>query len=128
MNIKFERIADLFDDDIVQEMLRYAEPKQCHHNAAIICVEFDDWGCIDYCEGYYAGICGHAFNCYNDYNGNKHYFDVTQELHVLNGLINDSEFIKDAQLVTTFKNGTDAIKKFNMCGESKLLTVERKLK
>ena len=122
MTIKFERLSDLFDDNIVQEMIGYADASNCcHYNAATICNEFRDWECIDYCEGYYAGGCGHAFNCYNDYDGNKHYFDVTQELYLSIGLI--KEFKEEAQLVTTFENGTEAIEKFEMAGETSLLTV-----
>lgn len=79
--IKLERIADLFDEDIVEEMLEIVdEPAACHYNAAQCVRQFSDWDCIEYVEGYsFKDGIGHAINSYEDYNGNIHYFDITQE-------------------------------------------------
>ena len=85
MKVKIERIADLFDDDIVEEMLSIVEElHSCHWNAGMVCHTFKDWDSINYCEGYLDNNIGHAINIYIDYYGIKHYFDVTQEYNVKN--------------------------------------------
>lgn len=79
MIVNIERIRDLFDEEIVEEMLSYIDDQRgvCHYNAAEIAREFSDWD-VSYVEGY-LGDLGHAINSYKDSNGVQHYFDITQE-------------------------------------------------
>lgn len=79
MIVSIERIKNLFDEETVEEMLSYVGEERgvCHYNAAEMARSFDDWN-ITYVEGY-LGDLGHAINCYTDSQGNKHYFDITQE-------------------------------------------------
>lgn len=85
MVVLLERIEDLFDERTVEEMLSYIgdEKGVCHWNAATIAREFGIWEDITYVEGYLVydddEDIGHAINCYTDNDGNKHYFDITQE-------------------------------------------------
>ena len=80
MEVKIERLEDLFDEDTISEMIDIVDDINCcHYNAAMVCVTFDDWDCIDYIEGYLNGRIGNSINSYTDANGTVHYFDVTQE-------------------------------------------------
>lgn len=96
MNITIERIDDLFDKEIVDEMLEPIDKVGCcHYNAGKVCMNFYDWQCINYVEGYLKeGHIGHAINSYEDENGGIHYFDVTQEYYIKKGFIKnfDSSF------------------------------------
>lgn len=121
MEIKLERIDDLFDEDIVDEMLEIVDDVQCcHYNAAMVCVTFNDWDCIDYVEGYLNGRIGHAINSYTDEKG-IHYFDVTQESYLRNGLI--KTFDEKFEIVKTFS--TEEIKGiFDKEGKTHLVAVD----
>ena len=126
MEIKIERIEDLFDEDIVNEMLSFVEEKGCcHFNSAMVCVNFDDWKCIDYVEGYLGGYMGHAINSYRDAFGNYHYFDITQEYNIRNKI--SDKFDTKFEIVKTFS--TEEINEiFQKDGVSHLVTVDYVLK
>lgn len=100
MEVKIERMKDLFDEEYIEEMLEDCEPKCCHFNAANVCRLFKDWGCIDYVEGYAYGNVGHAICSYRDAFGNCHYFDPTQESNIANGL--ETRFHDKLDVVKTF--------------------------
>ena len=86
MTIEIERMADLFDQETIDEMLEPIDDTGCcHHNAAMAAVNFDDWD-MKYVEGYLRGHIGHAINSYKDSTGKEHYFDVTQEYYIREGL------------------------------------------
>lgn len=86
MTIKIERMADLFDQEVIDEMLEPIDDTGCcHYNAAMTAVNFDDWD-MKYVEGYLRGHIGHAINSYKDSTGKAHYFDVTQEYYIREGL------------------------------------------
>lgn len=122
MKVKIERIADLFDDDIVEEMLSIVnELQSCHWNSGMVCYTFKDWDSINYCEGYINNIIGHAINVYTDYYGNKHYFDVTSEYNISKGYA--TEFHDEFELVKEY-SGDEIIDRFNKDGIAHLLSVE----
>lgn len=100
MIVKIERMEDLFDEEYIEEMLEDCAPNCCHFNAANVCRLFQDWGCIDYVEGYAHGFVGHAINSYRDANGNYHYFDPTQEWQIREGL--ETRFCDELDVVKTF--------------------------
>ena len=121
MKIKLERIQDLFEDFVDELLDIVEEPNNCHWNSAMVCHQFKDWDCIDYCEGYLKGYIGHAWNVYTDANGNKHYFDITQESNYANGLV--TEFCDELELVTEI-SADDIIEQFNKDGYGHLVSVE----
>jgi hypothetical protein len=127
MKVKIERMKDLFDEDIVEEMLGLAHEEygSCHYNSAMVCVTFDDWKCIDYVEGYAVdGTIGHAINSYRDAQGNYHYFDVTQESNIIKNNVTD-KFYAAFDVVKTFT--TEEIKDiFDKDGYAHLVTVKTK--
>ena len=100
MIAKIERMKDLFDEEYIEEMLEDCSPNCCHFNAANVCRVFQDWGCIDYVEGYAHGFVGHAICSYRDANGNYHYFDPTQEWLIREGL--ETRFCDELDVVKTF--------------------------
>lgn len=123
MKVQIERIHDLFDEDIVEEMLGLAvdEDGCCHYNTAMVCVTFDDWKCIDYVEGYAVdGTIGHAINSYRDAQGNYHYFDITQESNIKNNVTD--KFYACFDVVKTFTT-EEICKIFEEDGFSHLVTV-----
>ena len=122
MEINIERIEDLFEEDIVNEMLEpIGKLGCCHYNAAMVCVNFDDWQCIDYVEGYLNERYGHAINSYRDAFGNYHYFDVTQEYYTRNGL--KKNFDTSFEVVKSLS--TEEIKEiFGKDGETHLVAVD----
>ena len=81
----------LFDQDTIEEMLEPIDDVGCcHYNAAKVAVNFQDWD-VKYVEGYLRDIIGHAINSYKDSTGKEHYFDVTQEYYIREGLKTDFE-------------------------------------
>ena len=126
--IKIERITDLFDDDIVEEMLSVVEELHaCYWNSATICRIFREWDCINYVEGYLSvsddhnSDIGHAINTYIDYNGVKHYFDITQEYNIKNGLV--KKFNNNFEVVKEY-DANEIIEIFNNEGVAHLINVE----
>lgn len=93
-------MQDLFDEDIIEEMLEDCSENCCHYNAANVCRLFEDWGCINYVEGYADGYIGHAICSYRDANGEYHYFDPTQEWLIRKGL--ETRFCDKLDVVKTF--------------------------
>jgi len=123
VEIKIERMKDLFDEEYIEEMLEDCEPNCCHFNAANVCRLFQDWGCIDYVEGYAYGYIGHAICSYRDANGNYHYFDPTQESNIAKGL--ETRFHDKLDIVKTFS--FDEVNEiFAKDGETHLISVEIK--
>ena len=121
MQVKIERMKDLFDEDYIEEMLEDCSANCCHFNAANVCRVFEDWGCIDYVEGYAHGFVGHAINSYRDANGNYHYFDPTQEWLIREGL--ETRFCDVLDVVKTFSY--DEINEiFTKDGDTHLVSVE----
>lgn len=102
LTVKIERMADLFDEDVIEEMLEDCEENCCHFNAANVCRLFEDWDCFDYVEGYILGHIGHAINMYRDYKGACHYFDPTQESNIRKGLERYSDFVDEFDVVDIF--------------------------
>ena len=100
--VKIERMEDLFDEDVIEEMLENCEEKCCHFNAANVYRLFRDWDCIDYVEGYIENIVGHAICLYKDGNWKEHYFDPTQEWMIRKGLQRYSDFVDEFDVVKTF--------------------------
>lgn len=100
MTIEIERMADLFDQETIDEMLEPIDDTGCcHYNAAMAAVNFDDWD-MKYVEGYLGGLIGHAINSYKDSSGNVHYIDVTQEYYLKKGL--KEEFDTGFEVVKEF--------------------------
>ena len=124
--VKIERITDLFDDVYIEEMLSVVEELHvCHWNSARICLNFHEWECIDYAEGYL--ICsgdldiGHAINIYVDNNGVKHYFDISQESNIKNGYYKD--FNNNFEVVKEY-DADEIIEIFTNDGEAHLINVQ----
>lgn len=118
--ISIERVRDLFDEETVEEMLSYVGEERgvCHFNAAEMTRVFEDWG-ITYVEGY-LGDLGHAINCYTDSQGNKHYFDVTQEKFEEDILfLHEFEVVKEMEF-------DDVNKAFGSEGSTRLIAVEER--
>lgn len=126
MEVKIERLEDLFDEDTISEMIDIVDDINCcHYNAAMVCVTFDDWDCIDYIEGYLNGRIGHSINSYTDANGTVHYFDVTQEYYIREGL--KDKFDTSFELVKKFS--TEEIKRiFDEDGMTHLVAVDIQFK
>lgn len=125
MLVKIEKMKDLFDEEYIDEMLEDCSPNCCHYNAANVCRVFQDWGCIDYVEGYAHGFVGHAICSYRDANGNYHYFDPTQEWQIREGL--ETRFCDEFDVVETFSY--DEINEiFTKDKETHLVAVEPKKK
>lgn len=104
MVIKLERLRDLFDEDIIGEMIDIVTDEGvCHWNAAMMCVQFSDWKCMTYCEGYKKifskGVIGHAINGYTDGNGVKHYIDVTTEAYIAKGWLTEDYWVDEFDLI-----------------------------
>lgn len=119
MSIKLERIRDLFDEDIANELFDIVEGTgECQYNSAQACRQFDGWN-FGYCEGYLHEWIGHAFNSYVDGSGNKHYFDLSQEY--LNKKHN-IPFSDELELVTEM-DGEDIIEEFNQDGFTHFVTI-----
>lgn len=118
MLVIIERIEDLFDESVVEEMLSYIDQERgvCHFNAAEIAREFSDWE-VTYVEGYINGI-GHAINSYTDGEGKKHYFDITQEKFK-----DDVVFIHEFDTVKEFTY-EEVNQAFLSEGRTRLLAVE----
>ena len=121
MTIKIERMADLFDQEVIEEMLEPVDDIGCcHYNAAMLAVNFDDWD-MKYVEGYLRGHIGHAINSYKDSSGNVHYFDVTQEYYIREGLKTD--FDTDFEVVKEF-SADEINETFDKDGETHLVAVD----
>ena len=90
--IEIERMDDLFDKEVIDEMLEPIDDVGCcHYNAAKVCVNFDDWD-VKYVEGYLGDKFGHAINSVKfNHLDKEHYFDVTQEYYIREGLKEDFE-------------------------------------
>lgn len=118
MIIKIERLDDLFDQEIIDEMLEPVnEIGCCHYNAAMTCMTFQDWD-VDYVEGYLGGRIGHAINQYKDASGKLHYFDVTQEYYIRAGL--KESFESDFEVVKTL-SADEINEKFSRDGYTSLV-------
>lgn len=123
MTIEIERMADLFDQEAIDEMLKPVDGIGCcHYNAAMLAVNFGDWD-MKYVEGYLGGYIGHAINSYKDSTGKEHYFDVTQEYYLKKDL--KEEFDTDFEVVKEFS--ADEINEiFGKDGEAHLVAVDIK--
>lgn len=121
MTIEIERMADLFDQETIDEMLEPVDDiRCCHYNAAMAAVNFDDWD-MKYVEGYLGGHIGHAINSYKDSTGKEHYFDVTQEYYIMEGLKTD--FDTSFEVIKAFS--ADEINDiFSRDGETHLVTTD----
>lgn len=118
MKIKLERIYNIFDKDIADELLEIVDDiGQCQYNSAQACRQFDGWN-FHYCEGYLHEWIGHAFNSVEDNNG-KHYFDLSQEyLEAKKGI----PFSDEIELVTEM-DGEDIIEEFNKDGITHFVSI-----
>lgn len=120
MTIKIERMADLLDQEAIDEMLEPVDDIGCcHYNAAMVAVNFDDWD-MKYVEGYLGGHIGHAINSYED-QGKVHYIDVTQEYYLKKGL--KEEFDTDFEVVKEF-SADEINETFDKDGETHLVAVD----
>ena len=122
MNIILERVSSLFEVNTTSKLLRVVKGTNlCHWNSATVCYLLRKQYQVDYCEGYINGDMGHAWNVYTDPNGTKHYFDITQEWNITNGVTSKFDF--NLELVKEFscEEITDI---FDHDGYSHLVCVE----
>ena len=108
MTVHIERLKKLFPKEVCEAMLKIPTSYgTCHYNSYKAVLDYSMNYNITYCEGYFKGGIGHAFNKYVDKNGKVHYFDISQEYikkrdHMKGGL-SDVELTKEFDTYEVYK-------------------------